>query len=115
MFLILSELEISLLGPIFQKHAGVDYFLGGVGGERSKHNVLGFFVALVAFCELGDIAVEGIHIVHPPIGRHDFQAVLGCVVVDEGEWEGYAELGRVGAFGQQAVGRKTGGVFEAGA
>ena len=115
MLLVFVEFEVGLFGPIFQEHAAVDDFFGGVGGKGCEDDMLGFLLALVAFGEFGDIAVESIHVVHPPIGGHYLEAVLGGVVVDKGERKSDTEFGGIGTLGQQAIGGETGGVLEAGA
>ena len=99
--------EIGLGDPYLQEFAAFDDLLHGVGGEGLELDVLDLALALVAFHVLRGVARNGVHIVHPPIGRHDLKLVLGRVVVDEAERQhdveftgvvGLAEQGKAGEF-----------------
>ena len=77
--------KVGLGDPYLQQLASFDDFLDSIGSQRFKFNVLNLTLAFVAAYIFRSVASNGVHVIHPPIGRHDFKLVFRRVVVDQTE------------------------------
>ena len=77
--------EVGLSHPDLQQLAGFNSLFDGIRSQGLKLDVLDFAFALVAFQVFRCVACDGVHVVHPPVGRHEMQLVFGRIVAHKAE------------------------------
>lgn len=105
--------DISLFGPMAEEMTGANNFFDGVGCQRVEDDMLQAVSTTVAASELLFITIEGIHIVEPPIGRHNLQLIFRHIVRDKGERERDIEFVGEIALSEQTIGSESAGELQA--